>query len=123
MLIKAHNELIRNCTEKYSESKPTRAVSLAGRKSAEEDNMKTKKTTKSKLKKQVPKWVELGEVAIDSGQLVLTDPAYLQGVDGKQFYEQLLSGGDHAEFPGEGGGILNGARLSNTWGKRFLGLM
>jgi hypothetical protein len=85
--------------------------------------MKAKKTTKTQSKNQVPKWVELGEVAIDSGQLVLTDPAYLQGVDGKQFYEQLLSFGDHVEFPGEGGGVLNGARLSNTWGKRYLGLM
>ena len=84
--------------------------------------MKAKKTTKTQSKKQEPKWVELGEVAVDSGQLIVTDPAYLGGVDGEQFYEQLISGGDHVEHEMGGGGILNGAKISNTWRKKYLGL-
>lgn len=49
----------------------------------------TKASRRTKKKQEKPQWVELGEVAVDSGHLVLTDPAYLQGLDGKQFYEQL----------------------------------
>jgi|ERR1700674_3503262 len=83
------------------------------------DSNSSRRTMKKQKK---PQWIELGEVAVDSGQLVLTDPAYLQGLNGRQFYKQLLEGGNHVEDSTNGGGVLNGAKLSNTWGKRYLGL-
>jgi len=82
----------------------------------------TKASRRTNKKQEKTQWVELGEVAVDSGQLVLTDPAYLQGLDAELFYDQLTDGGDHVEDSTNGGGILNGAKISNTWGKRYLGL-
>jgi len=82
--------------------------------------MKAKKKKVTRQKAAGPTFVELGEVAVDSGQLMLCDPAYIQQLNGVEFYKQLLEGGEHVDE--DNGGILNGAKITNTWGKRHLGV-
>ena len=81
----------------------------------------TRKASAKKAQHQVL-WRELGEVAVDTGRMVVCDPHYLRGVDPERFCNQLLKGGDHVEHLLDGGGILNGAKIENTWGKKYLGL-
>jgi hypothetical protein len=72
---------------------------------------------------------ELGEVAIDSGNLVLIDPAYLREVNGTKLYSDIVQ--DHMSgstfdnnVNSDVNGIVNGAKiLGCTWLKRHLGVL